>query len=349
MSPESFSPVGPLPSTVTDTDGAGVSLRDGVRIDLSDGTRVVADAADPAGDAVVVTHAHGDHLPDDPPARAVCSAATADLTAVRRDGRPTPTATLPGDGEIELLDAGHVTGSRAVLVTDPDGTRYCYTGDASTRDRLYLDGFEPPDADVLVVEATYGDPEFVFPPQSELEGAIVDFFADTTDRPVLAFGYALGRAQKLQLLAERAGRSVTVSDAVAAINDAVATHVDATFPADRYDDLDEIGPGDVVVLPSGLAGSDWVDRLCDRTDALAAGFSGWAVDDSFRYRGGYDETFVLTDHCDFRELVGLVEAVDPERVYTTHGATDTLATALTNRGFDARALVADQHTLGEFG
>ncbi|MEZ3143612.1 mRNA 3'-end processing factor [Halobaculum sp. MBLA0143] len=334
---------------MTDTAGTGVSLRDGVRIDLSDGTRVVADATDPEGDAVVVTHAHGDHLPDDPPATAVCSAATADLAAVRRDGRPTSTATIPGDGSVELLDAGHVAGSRALLVTDPDGTRYCYTGDVSVRDRLYLDGFEPPEADVLVVEATYGEPGFVFPPQSELEGEIVDFFEDTTDRPVLAFGYALGRAQELQLLAERAGRSVTVSDAIADLDAVVADHVDATFSADRYDDLDEIGPGDVVVLPSGLAGSDWVDRLCDRTDALAAGFSGWAIDDSFQYRGGYDETFVLTDHCDFRELVELVEAVDPERVYTTHGSTDTLATELTTRGFDARALVADQHTLGEFG
>ena len=330
------------------TDDTAVSLRDGIRIELSDGTSVVADATAPDGDAALVSHAHGDHLYDDPPDEILCSATTADLAAVRRDGQPAQTTTLPGAGRVDLLDAGHIAGSRAALVTDPDGTRYCYTGDVTTRDRLYLDGFDPPDADVLIVEATYGEPDYVFPPQSELEAEIVDFFADT-QAPILAFGYALGRAQTLQLLAQRAGCRVTVSDAIAELNDVIERQTQATFAADRYDDLDEIEPGEVVVLPAGLSGSDWVNRLCERTDAVAAGFSGWAVDDSYRFRGGYDETFVLSDHCDFSELVGLVRAVDPEQVYTVHGSTATLANELTARGFDAQALVADQHTLGEFG
>jgi len=330
------------------TDDTAVSLRDGIRIELSDGTTVVADAVDPDGDAAIVSHAHGDHLYDDLPDEVLCSAATADLAGVRREGQPARTTTLSGGGCIDLHDAGHVAGSRAAVVTDPDGTRYCYTGDVTTRDRFYLDGFEPPDADVLIVEATYGEPEYVFPPQSALESEIVDFFADT-QRPILAFGYALGRAQTLQLLAERAGCRVTVSDAVAELNGVIERHTRATFPAERYDDLDEIEPGDVVVLPAGLSGSDWVEQLCERTDAVTAGFSGWAVDDSYRFRGGYDETFVLSDHCDFSELVDLVTAVDPEQVYTVHGSTETLASELTSRGFDARALVADQHTLGEFG
>ncbi len=330
------------------TDDTAVSLRDGIRIELSDGTSVVADATDPDGDAALVSHAHGDHLYDDPPEEVICSATTADLAAVRRDGRPARTTTLPGEGRVDLLDAGHVAGSRAALVTDPDGTRYCYTGDVTTRDRLSLDGFDPPDADVLIVEATYGEPGYVFPPQSQLESEIVDFFADTR-APILAFGYALGRAQTLQLLAQRAGCRVTVSDAIAELNDVVERHTEATFPAEQYDNLDEIEPGDVVVLPAGLSGRDWVDRLCERTDAVAAGFSGWAVEERYRFRGGYDETFVLSDHCDFSELVELVAAVDPEQVYTVHGSTETLANELTTRGFDAQALVADQHTLGEFG
>ncbi|MEZ3115154.1 mRNA 3'-end processing factor [Halobaculum sp. MBLA0147] len=330
---------------MTDDTDTGVTLRDGVEIALSDGTRVVADAATPDGDVAVYSHAHGDHLYDDSPGEAVCSPTTAALAGVRRDD-PVAAVSHP---RVELVDAGHVAGSRAVVVEDPDGTTYCYTGDVSTRDRLSLDGFEPPDADVLVVEATYGTPEYVFPPQAELERRIVDFLEDTTDRPVLLFGYALGRAQELQLLAERAGRSVVVSEAIADLSAVIASHHDVSFPGTRYDDLDDLGPGDAAVLPSGVAGSDWVDRLCDRTDALAVGFSGWAVDDSFLYRGGYDETFVLSDHCDFRELCDVVAAVDPERVYTTHGFTDELAAHLTSEGYDARSLVADQHTLADFG
>ena len=48
------------------------------------------------------------------------------------------------------------------------------------------------------------------------------------------------------------------------------------------------------------------------------------------------------------ELLDLVEAVDPEIVYTTHGFTREFATELTRRGYAARALEANQATLGDF-
>ena len=82
--------------------------------------------------------------------------------------------------------------------------------------------------------------------------------------------------------------------------------------------------------------------------AVTAGFSGGAIDDSFRFRGDFDVTFRLSDHCDFTELLELVETVDPERVYTQHGFAETLATALTTRGFDATALKQNQTSLRQF-
>ena len=328
---------------MTDT---GVSLRDGVHIDLSDGTRVVADASSPSGDVNVLTHAHGDHLFRASPGPVVCSPATADIARHRRSNATVEAGTDP---RVELVNAGHVAGSCAAVVTDPDGTRYCYTGDVSTRDRLYLDGFDPPDVDVLVVESTYGRPEYVLPPQAEVEREIADWLDETMDCPVLLFGYSLGRAQKLQVLAEAAGRDrVFVTDGVAGVNAAVEPHVDATFDAASYGPDVDLGPGDALVLPRGRGTRDLVARLRDERDAVTAGFSGWAVDESFRYRGDYDETFALTDHCDFRELCELVEAADPDRVYTTHGFTDELANELTGRGFEATALRKGQATLGDF-
>ena len=332
-----------------------VQLRDGVTITCADGLRVVADASDPTaalarGDddappgVAAVTHAHGDHLFDTPPEGVVCSDATADLARVRRDG---PIERTSHD-RVSLRPSGHVAGSRAVVVTDTDGTRVCYTGDVSTRDRWYLSGFEPPDVDVLVIEATYGEPEYRFPPHDEVAGEIRDWLADT-DAPVLLFGYALGRAQKLQLLAREAGRNVLVSEAIAELSAAIESHVGREFPGGRYEDLDAIESDDAVVLPAGLSGADWVERLADRTGAVTAGFSGWAIDDSFKYRGGYDATFPLSDHCDFPELIELVETADPDRIYTQHGSAETLARELTNRGWHATALAEGQHTLGDFG
>jgi len=319
-----------------------VRYRDGVEIELSDGTRVVCDADDPDGDVTVVSHAHGDHLPAGE-ATAVCSPLTAALGTARREN-PLHRTT---DDRVALLPAGHVAGSRAALITDPDGTRYCYTGDVCTRSRLYLDGFEPPDADVLIVESTYGEPGYEFPPHETVAADIGEWLGETA-APVLLFGYALGRAQKLQLLADRAGRTVYTTDAVVRVNEAIEAHRDVSFPARGYGDDVDLGAGDALVLPMTTARIDWVEDLAGETGAETAGFSGWAVDDSFKYRGNYDVAFPLSDHPDFPELLALVDAVDPERVYTQHGSADELARHLTSEGYEAQALRQDQTSLGEF-
>jgi putative mRNA 3-end processing factor len=319
-----------------------VRQRDGIEVELSDGTRVVCDATEPGGDVAVVSHAHGDHLPGGE-ATAVCSPLTAALGTARRDD-PLHRA---GDDRIDLLPAGHVAGSRAALIRDPDGTRYLYTGDVCPRSRLYLEGFDPPDADVLIVEATYGEPGYQFPPHETVASEILDWFADT-DAPVLLFGYALGRAGKLQLLAERAGRTVYATDAVLRVNEAIEAHRDVAFPAAEYGGDDDLTASDALVLPASTARFDWVDALAAETDAVKAGFSGWAVDESFRYRGNYDATFPMSDHADCSELLALVDAVSPERVYTQHGSADALARRLTAAGYDAQALRRNQTSLGEF-
>jgi len=331
----------------TPTVSGDVRLRDGVRFDLSTGETVVCDAERPDGDLNVLSHAHGDHLYDDPPAELICSATTAALARVRRsDAAAFRRIDHP---DVDLLPSGHVAGSRAALVTDPgDGTRYLYTGDVSTRDRFHREGFDPPDADELVVESTYGTPDYAFPEQAALERRIVDFL-DDCDRPVLLFGYTLGRAQALQLLVGRSTRSRPyVTRAIARINRVVEKRCGVDFDARRYGDGDDLGPGDALVLPAQTNRLSFVDRIVEATGALKVGFSGWAVEESFRFRGGYDRAFVLSDHCDYSELLALVAAVDPERVYTTHGFAEAFAAELGRRGYDARALKRNQTALGDF-
>ncbi|WP_254537089.1 mRNA 3'-end processing factor [Halomarina litorea] len=323
-----------------------VRYRDGIQFDRSSGETVVADANRPTGDVNVLTHAHGDHLFREAPDEVVCSPLTADLARARREDAAFSVAGHPA---IDLLPSGHVAGSTAALVTDEaTGERLLYTGDVSTRDRDYLTGFDPVPADALVVETTYGKPEYVFPEQSALEAEIVDWL-DDTDAPVLLFGYSLGRAQKLQSLVGRSDRSrLFVTRAVARINEVVEAHLDVDFGAQRYTEDVELGPGDALVLPTQTNNLRFVDHIARNTGAVKAGFSGWAVEESFRYRGDYDETFVLSDHCDFRELVDLVRAVDPEVVYTHHGFADEFATHLAREGYTSRTLKRNQTSLGDF-
>ncbi|MEF8812875.1 MAG: MBL fold metallo-hydrolase RNA specificity domain-containing protein [Halovenus sp.] len=318
-----------------------VRYRDGIEFELSDGTRVVCDADGPDGDVNVVSHAHGDHVPDSE-TTAVCSPLTADLVTARR-GTPLRRTT---DDRVTLYPAGHVAGSRAALITDPDGTRYLYTGDVCTRPRFYLPGFDPPDADVLVVEATYGEPGYEFPSHGTVLSEIRTWLAETAG-PVLLLGYALGRAQKLQRIAADAGWQVYTTDAVRRVNETIETYRNVRFESQPYEATD-LEAGDALVVPTTTARVDWVEQVAAETGAVKAGFSGWAVESSFAFRGDYDVTFPLSDHCDFPELCDLVATVDPERVYTQHGSTEAFARHLTQAGYDARALRRNQSTLDEF-
>lgn len=322
----------------------GVQLRDGVEVTLANGETICFDG-DHATAQTVVSHAHGDHLVEtaDP---LVASPLTAALAGVRQETAPDRT-THPA---IDLYNAGHIAGSRAALVTDPDtGRRYLYTGDCCLRDRFYLDGFEPPSADVLIVETTYGTPEYTFPPTDEVVARIRDWLTETADEVVLLFGYALGRAQKLQRIVAETGRDIYITDAIDRLNTVIANHRDVTFPEQIYTEATTLHPGDVLILPMQTTRLAWISSLVEQHDAVTAGFSGWAIDESFVYRRGLDRGFVLSDHCDFDELIELVGAVDPEKVYTCHGATESFASHLTSEyGYQAQALKEHQSTLTDF-
>ena len=317
---------------------------DGIELDLATGETVVCDATAPDGDINVVSHAHGDHLYDDPPDSVVWSDLTRDLAAVRRETVPETTA----DDRITLVDAGHVPGSRAALVEDTDRT-YLYTGDISTRSRYTLHGFDPPAADVLVMEATYGEPDYVFPPRPEVVTDFHEWLADT-DAPVVVFAYSLGRAQEVQLLLGDSDRErVFVTEAIEKLNAPIASALDVDFPAQRYTSDSTLGPEDALVLPAQTNRLSFVDAIVEETGAKKAALSGWAVDSSFRFAGGYDRTFPLSDHCDFEELLWVVEQVDPATVYTTHGSTDRLATEIRSRlGVEAHSLKQNQTSLADF-
>lgn len=323
-----------------------VAIRDGIQVELEDGTSVVADASEPDSDQNLLSHAHGDHLYSTAPESVVASGLTLDLAGIRRPDQPRPKRSEPS--WIESMPAGHIPGSRAFLL---DGeTRFLYTGDLSVRDRFGLSGFDPVEADVLIIESTYGRPAYRFPEQSAIEREIVDWLDETSDSPVLLMGYALGRAQELLRLADRADRSrIFLTPAIESLNRPIEAETGVEFRARLFEEDVTLGPGDALVLPSQTNSLGFVERLRQDAAAVTAGFSGWAIDDSYRFARDLDVAFPLSDHCDFEELLGVVREVDPERVYTVHGFVDDLATAIRSRlGIEATALKANQSTLEDF-
>lgn len=318
--------------------------KDGIHIDLDQ--KIVADGRNTSGDINFVSHAHFDHLHTNTSSKVVSSDLTASL-AEARTGKSIDH--VSSTDNISLIDSGHIVGSSAALIQN-NGEKILYTGDFSTRDRTYIDGFEPVDADVLILESTYGIPAYTFPDQKQLEKQIVDWIKDT-QQPLFLFGYSLGKAQKIQHLVRKAtDRPLIAHGAVKKMNEAVASSTKLDFNAKPYgENKDLMEDNGIFIGPPSFSRTDALNSLADKVGGVKAGFSGWATDGSYQYRGGYDQTFPFSDHSDFNELIETVKQVDPEKVYTTHGFDEALASYLKRElGYNARALKKNQSSLNDF-
>jgi putative mRNA 3-end processing factor len=262
-----------------------------------------------------------------------------------------PSASEERDG-FELVDTGHILGSRGLLIGDSD---VFYSGDISIRDRAFLKAAKLPHARTLIIESTFGRPEYVFPALSEITHRTNRIISEMYDLgvPVILMGYSLGKAQ---LLTKLFGHwdPLYVHDSVAKMN-AVYSELGVQLKnamtlseAEERDLLSKNKPW-LMVAPLMHGRSAFVKEMKSRYGAATIGFTGWAAGNRYNYSAGLDYVLPLSDHCDYAELVHAVRRCHPEKVYTFHGFAAEFARELTRMGFDAepvsKAKIRDRLTL----
>jgi Cft2 family RNA processing exonuclease len=152
--------------------------------------------------------------------------------------------------------------------------------------------------------------------------------------PVL-LAHALGKSQELMLALKPFGFSF-------ALEERCLPHARAYAGAGvAMPDFVELDPetecSRVVIAPP--TGKDVIRRLRRYRTALV---SGWAQDREFSRLFGADVAFPLSDHCDFDELMRVVQRSGARQVYTVHGFSEDLARHLRKRGVRACALSASE-------
>lgn len=282
-----------------------------------------------------VSHAHTDHARRHQ--HAILTQGTLDLLTPQR--RPRLATVLALDqpyrlatAAVTLHDAGHMLGS-AQLVFEHDGWRLLYSGDLKVR-RLSGTRTPIPRADVLVLESTYGRPNFRFPEPALVFEAIVGWIrrAQTQNVIPILLANALGKAQELMLALGPLGFRFALEERCVPIAKAYG-QAGALLPDWIPLDEDTVLEDRVVIAPP--AGKDAIRRLARHRTALV---SGWAQDPFFWPRFGADTAFPFSDHCDFAELWEVVECSGAQQVYTVHGFTEDLAAHLRARGVRAHPL-----------
>jgi len=240
-----------------------------------------------------------------------------------------------GQGSVTLYPAGHMLGS-AQLHFEHDGTSLLYTGDIKLRQTGGVSTFVPK-ANVLILESTYGRPHFRFGDPDETIESIARWCQRALDSrvtPVLLC-HALGKTEEVMLALAKYGfafalekRCVPCAHQYASAGRSLPDWVELNGEAvtDR-----------VVIAPP--VGKDDIRRLGRYRTAL---ISGWAKDPDFARLFGADATFDLSDHCDFDELMEVVERTGADQVYTVHGFTEDFARSLRRKGIRAWALEANE-------
>ena len=286
----------------------------------------------------VVSHAHSDHT-----ARHqsfLATAPTIDCMRVRMGDAVANRGVAVDYGEvyqhgalrIQLFPAGHVLGSAMVRIEAPNGESLLYTGDFKTRPGLAAEPIEIPQADSLIMESTFGRPEFIFPSSEILQQQIRDFCVQALaagEVPVL-LAYSLGKAQEVLKILQSGDFTLMAHKTIRALNPVYDKH-GISMPTARPLDFLNM-QGCVVVMPPAAR------KKLPRGRHRLAMISGWGLQPNSKYRYRTDAVLPLSDHADYPELLQFVDAVGPKKVFTLHGSTVELAAALRRRGVDAWSL-----------
>ena len=290
-----------------------------------------------------VSHGHSDHAREHD--RILTTPANAKICRSRFERRGFPTGCdfeehpfnqpwSDGEHTLTLFPAGHVLGSAQLLIEGERG-RFVYTGDFKLA-RSYT--CEPPEVkrcDVLLMECTYGRPQYVFPPRAEVEDAIVSFATKALEdgRAPIFFAYTLGKAQEAMAILGKANVPITVHGAVQAIARVYADTGVRLPHYERYDAQTFDGTSALIWPPSRRNRPKAVRDKPARTAML----SGWALDASAPFRYGVDACIPLSDHADYRSLLLYIELAQPRKVLLNHGRRDFVY-RLRRMGVDATYL-----------
>ncbi|MGQ9513770.1 MAG: exonuclease [Thermoproteota archaeon] len=312
-----------------------ISAEYGIEIDIGD-IRIGLDYHNGKGvDFFFVSHAHGDHLrkvPKNLPT--ICSEETALLAAIK--GVDLRMASLPG---VELFPSGHILGSMAMRV----GHSILYTGDICDRSRGPIQGFDPPKAETIIIESTFGFGVFRFPKLDDVIGVAKDCIEDCfrRDIPVVAMGYALGKAQQLEYLLDDFQPSYVHPHLVKydEIYRLFGIEIRKRICLDYADqnDLLQKKPW-ILFAPCQSVRSSFNMYIKKKYGARFMAFSGWACDRGYKDALGVDEAFPLSDHCDFEGLLKTIKRSKATRVFTTHGFSYEFSKYLRKVGYDAQPM-----------
>ncbi len=245
---------------------------------------------------------------------------------------------LPGNVQLTLAPAGHILGS-AQVVLDYGDARIVVSGDYKRRHDPTCAPFVPVPCDVFVTEATFGLPVFRHPPIENEVQKLLDSLRSFPERCHLVGVYALGKCQRLMMALRAMGYHDTLylHGALVKLCELYQAHA---IDLGAWEKVSAVAStqslaGKIVLAPPSALADRWSRKLPEVLSCMA---SGWMQIRARSKQRRAELPLVISDHCDWPELLQTLEDVKPSAVWVTHGREEALVHQATKMGVSAKAL-----------
>ena len=292
----------------------------------------------------VITHAHGDHARVGhghylcaAPGEHVLRARLGDIRLHTLDYGET---IVHNGVAVSLHPAGHVLGSAQVRM-EHQGEVWVASGDYKIEPDRTCAAFEPVRCHTFITESTFGLPIYRWDPEPRVLDEINAWWRRNAadGRASVVFAYAFGKAQRILAGLDPSIGAILCHGAVEPLNRAYRASGVPLPPTRMVTEVDKPAiRSALVVAPPSAAGSTWMRRFGDYSDAFA---SGWMQLRGARRRRGVDRGFVLSDHADWPGLMSAIQATGAQRVIVTHGSVPVMVRWLRQQGLDAMAFATE--------
>jgi Cft2 family RNA processing exonuclease len=295
--------------------------------------------ADGPRERCVISHGHSDHIAEH--RSIIATPETARIFQHRRGDAEMETLAYGerkdyGSFALTFFPAGHCLGSAQVLI-EANGERLVYSGDIKLRANVAAESAVIVPCDTLVMESTFGDPLYRFPPDAETFQRFYEAIdqALTDGKVPIVLAYALGKGQEALELLLRRNYRVSLHGSVWNIAEVYRElGVEFSGSYEKYDRTQLAGR--VLIAPPGCRKQPMVTNIERRFVIM---LTGWALHKSAPYMyKNVDLVLPLSDHADFDELVQLARESGAERIITMHGAPKFAAILRDEYGMNAEHL-----------
>lgn len=296
----------------------------------------------------IITHGHSDHARSGhtkviatPDTLAIMACRYGEAFSEHRVELPYRQRMHVGETSVTLYPSGHIFGAAQVLI-EHGNARLVISGDYKRTADLTADNFEPVRCDVFVTEATFGLPVFSHPdPQEEIEKLLTSL--TVFSKSCHAVGcYPLGKCQRVISELRRAGydKPIYLHGALAKFTELYEERGIRLGPVERVTKENRKSlAGEIVLCPPSQLTDRWSRSL---PDVIPAAASGWMQIRARAKQQRVELPLVISDHCDWHELIETIHETGAGEVWVTHGRDDAVVHYCGKAGFKAQAL----HLLG---